>query len=293
MNRRSHGFTLIELLVVIAIIAILAAILFPVFAQAREKARSASCMSNFKQIGLGVLSYVQDYDETYPLSQRGDGVEWTTAVIPYIKNGNQGGATSSGNPYNFSGGIFACPSFPSVTSAAGVPVQVNQFHVRQDVFPPDWGTTGFPFSPLKSLPITLAAIDDPAGKIAIDEGGSAGPNMASNWTVLPHQQWNWQTAKSTGYADIASANGDCDQKVDTGWSGSYWARCPQMPRYRHTNTSNFLWLDGHVKAVPKNKIDWFRDVCIPGVSYKDDGSHQNASGYTKPTCSGNADDIWG
>jgi len=63
---RKHGFTLIELLVVIAIIAILAAILFPVFARAREKARQASCQSNLKQLSLGVLMYAQDYDETMP-----------------------------------------------------------------------------------------------------------------------------------------------------------------------------------------------------------------------------------
>ena len=67
MQRRT-GFTLIELLVVIAIIAILAAILFPVFAQAREKARAISCMSNLKQTGLGTLMYVQDYDDNFPIN---------------------------------------------------------------------------------------------------------------------------------------------------------------------------------------------------------------------------------
>src|SRR5262245_3304503 len=64
--RSRSAFTLIELLVVIAIIAILAAILFPVFAQAREKARQATCMSNLKQLGVGVMMYVQDYEGTYP-----------------------------------------------------------------------------------------------------------------------------------------------------------------------------------------------------------------------------------
>jgi prepilin-type N-terminal cleavage/methylation domain-containing protein len=94
--RKRAGFTLIELLVVIAIIAILAAILFPVFAQAREKARQSSCLSNFKQIGLGVMMYVQDWDETYPnnrLYQFPGGSEcgqkmitWKTATLPYVKN---------------------------------------------------------------------------------------------------------------------------------------------------------------------------------------------------------------
>jgi len=64
---RQQGFTLIELLVVIAIIAILAAILFPVFAQARERARTSMCMSNLKQIGIGIMQYTQDHDETYPI----------------------------------------------------------------------------------------------------------------------------------------------------------------------------------------------------------------------------------
>src|SRR6195952_4329380 len=77
---RRRAFTLIELLVVIAIIAILAAILFPVFAQAREKARQTSCLSNMKQLSLGLLMYVQDYDETWPRND--DCVNGGTAPIP-------------------------------------------------------------------------------------------------------------------------------------------------------------------------------------------------------------------
>ena len=102
MLRHNRGFTLIELLVVIAIIAILAAILFPVFARAREKARQTSCLSNCKQLGLGVMMYVQDYDDTYPRTSYlgGDGVSdytWTIVVQPYVKNVQ----------------IFRCPSDPN------------------------------------------------------------------------------------------------------------------------------------------------------------------------------------
>jgi len=86
---KRHGFTLIELLVVIAIIAILAAILFPVFAKAREKARSSSCLSNMKQIALATDMYCGDYDQTYPMSIYLAGTTvWTfyDALAPYMKN---------------------------------------------------------------------------------------------------------------------------------------------------------------------------------------------------------------
>ena len=82
-----RGFTLIELLVVIAIIAILAAILFPVFAKAREKARQTSCLSNLKQLGLATLQYVQDYDEVLPHHQRsGRTITVQSQIQPYLKN---------------------------------------------------------------------------------------------------------------------------------------------------------------------------------------------------------------
>jgi len=81
------GFTLIELLVVIAIIAILAAILFPVFARAREKARQASCASNLKELALGVLMYAGDYDERLVTRYYSGGGQWETSLVqPYIKN---------------------------------------------------------------------------------------------------------------------------------------------------------------------------------------------------------------
>src|SRR5436309_2285257 len=103
MRRQRTGFTLIELLVVIAIIAILAAILFPVFAQAREKARQTGCLSNLKQIGTSLMMYTQDYDEAYPCNWYGslwpttpDGkaYKWMDAVFPYVKNEQ----------------VFTCPS---------------------------------------------------------------------------------------------------------------------------------------------------------------------------------------
>jgi len=94
MKRHKNGFTLIELLVVIAIIAILAAILFPVFARARENARRASCQSNLKQIALGVIQYAQDFDERYPPSRFRDATTtdyiadgyWSKFIFPYVKS---------------------------------------------------------------------------------------------------------------------------------------------------------------------------------------------------------------
>jgi prepilin-type N-terminal cleavage/methylation domain-containing protein/prepilin-type processing-associated H-X9-DG protein len=130
-THKKRGFTLIELLVVIAIIAILAAILFPVFARARENARRTSCLSNLKQIGLGIMQYTQDYDERYPLSYwwadpnvSAVGVACTTAGLTgtpcskYRVNTGGGGAgfgyfvtwMDLTHPYIKSTQVFDCPS---------------------------------------------------------------------------------------------------------------------------------------------------------------------------------------
>jgi prepilin-type N-terminal cleavage/methylation domain-containing protein/prepilin-type processing-associated H-X9-DG protein len=122
---RRHGFTLIELLVVIAIIAILAAILFPVFARAREKARQTSCLSNFKQLGLALLMYVSDYDETIalcgPVHWDDDhavyvGCGWVPGGLPW----NPAWHIPDGGlyPYVKNEQMYICPSDDLVPQAA-------------------------------------------------------------------------------------------------------------------------------------------------------------------------------
>lgn len=100
---RPRAFTLIELLVVIAIIAILAAILFPVFAKAREKARQSSCNANVKQLTLAALQYVQDYDETMPVHVSGSAL-LPTLLQPYLKSGQ----------------ILSCPSRPDISYSGAI-----------------------------------------------------------------------------------------------------------------------------------------------------------------------------
>lgn len=150
--QRRQGFTLIELLVVIAIIAILAAILFPVFARAREKARQTSCLSNQKQIGLALMMYVQDYDETYPAYYNfGSTVPagaryWNDVIQPYTKNWQ----------------MFICPS-QSTTSyyasyAANYYFVFSNFE-HDSSWPPEHGDK-------------LSEIKRPAEIIAVAEGTS-------------------------------------------------------------------------------------------------------------------------
>jgi prepilin-type N-terminal cleavage/methylation domain-containing protein/prepilin-type processing-associated H-X9-DG protein len=250
MRTLRQGFTLIELLVVIAIIAILAAILFPVFAQAREKARAITCISNQKQVNLGFLQYVQDYDETYPMGQYvdpGTGIQYTWAdmVMPYIKSGNKWAQ----------GGVFTCPSYPDRN-------QGFQFSPSYDMAPDgpaSWN--GWDTAP----PVTaLAQIDQPAEKIFLVEKGR---NDAS-WQWLTWTAWEWDWVDWVGH-DLSHCDGaqhldlnfDCDYTATN--ASPTWAGCGMHPRYRHTNTTNVSFFDGHTKAFARGQINWCRNIYLP------------------------------
>lgn len=164
MLRQRHGFTLIELLVVIAIIAILAAILFPVFAKAREKARTSSCQSNMKQIALAELMYVQDYDETYPPTSLdtvpGSASTFITSYIaypdllmPYVKNVQ----------------IFACPSDRTLTPS-GFNLPTGYKPTMKWLGCPITGDGLHPETPYASGPVVdQAKVKEPATTIMIFE----------------------------------------------------------------------------------------------------------------------------
>jgi len=270
IRSRRSGFTLIELLVVIAIIAILAAILFPVFAQAREKARQITCLSNEKQIGLGMLQYVQDYDETYPYCYfpYSDGLnaftEWTTVINPYVKAGvamNGNGGTT--------GGIYKCPSFPDDK-------QGEQFHVREDIFPGDWEA---PPTNMNGSAGTLSKIDSPASKVMAWEGGLQSIYSWESDTgnaQCPSNEYAW--LGSGGIA--AENNGTVKAGIAPGGGGDFdevlpnhdwWGGGNELPRYRHNKTCNFIWFDGHCKAEPRGQLNYQRDVwlglCDGGAPY--------------------------
>jgi prepilin-type N-terminal cleavage/methylation domain-containing protein/prepilin-type processing-associated H-X9-DG protein len=162
------AFTLIELLVVIAIIAILAAILFPVFAQAREKARQTSCLSNTKQWGMATVMYVQDYDETMPLSGYEDAgstwhlsyySRWWNAVAPYIKSGAVGACLSDSSTDNLSNINGGAP--------AGFPIQYGRFsYLIND----NLGGGTFDGTNAHYSPVTLAGVAAPSQNLLYIDG---------------------------------------------------------------------------------------------------------------------------
>ena len=217
-NRNRHvssGFTLIELLVVIAIIAILAAILFPVFARARENARRSSCQSNLKQIGLGVIQYTQDYDELGPRTSSfvdGLSIAWSQNIQPYMKSTQ----------------VFQCPS-NSFNDRVSTPAQAGLSEIRVSYAaamtdlstgePPTINPNGVGLIG-RDISIPLSVIQVPSQMIMVVES----------------------TCKSNRF-DIRDPSKFAQPATDltSGNTGYMFAG--------HLGTSNFLFADGHVKSL--------------------------------------------
>jgi prepilin-type N-terminal cleavage/methylation domain-containing protein/prepilin-type processing-associated H-X9-DG protein len=228
--RPRRGFTLIELLVVIAIIAILAAILFPVFAQARAKARQAMCLSNLKQVGLALLQYTQDYDERYPMAFYGrlaaeNTFAWPELAQPYVKNTQ----------------VFRCPDNSQSTGnppGMAFPVTYAYNYYIGGNNNPNGGVLNKALSEVEKPAQTVMAVDSgtlpAAGKKPTEWELKRTPNPQ---TGRPYTAWL-----------LIHAGSSLRNNPDNG-----------APHARHAEMANVLWADGHVNA---RKIESF--YTLPG-----------------------------
>ncbi|MDW8107211.1 MAG: prepilin-type N-terminal cleavage/methylation domain-containing protein, partial [Armatimonadota bacterium] len=202
---RYRGFTLIELLVVIAIIAILAAILFPVFAQAREKARQAYCLNNTKQITLGGLQYIQDYDESFPFSiymapnNAGSFCAFTVyhAIFPYLKNADLSGCPSDREAWDVRRAFLPLEMCPNnATSQFKTTAYIGNWCLfeRGSMPLPDFPWPGGP------RPIRLAEIDDVV-RTPVLYDGVLGDHQGSSTGLGGYIQGRHNLVASAGFVD--------------------------------------------------------------------------------------------
>jgi prepilin-type N-terminal cleavage/methylation domain-containing protein/prepilin-type processing-associated H-X9-DG protein len=241
MHRQQRGFTLIELLVVIAIIAILASILFPVFARARENARRASCQSNLKQIGLAITQYSQDYDEKNPII-KAYSADWSQnmesydkLIAPYVGMKVQAGGAAQ---------LFVCSSDAiPVTSAR--PGHTRRSYSVNALY--DWVNGGgiarevsAPDRQGLNIMVALSEIEDAAGTIMLAE-------TPSDYNLF-------------GSPDVSEVRSPKQPSWANWWQGQQDMN--GSPRPTHFDGYNYLFADGHVKwlrperTVGTGSMDW-------------------------------------
>ncbi len=239
MNHRRRGFTLIELLVVIAIIVIIAAILFPVFAQAREKARAISCLSNMRQIGTALTMYLQDYDEQYPqehpsgtssTSPPGDfdgsdeGIDYGSPfekLMPYVSRGN------SGNTASLTQQLFVCPD-DSDPHGRNIPNCAN------NPATPWPGVTSYVINAYFLFGLSEAAVTVPANTIYFAERNPTFCDVH----IHPWLGEIYDSAGKTGAVEGKTPE-DGPAVSSDGLFG--------VASQRHTGGANYTFADGHVK----------------------------------------------
>ena len=233
-----RGFTLIELLVVIAIIAILAAILFPVFARARENARKSNCQSNLKQIGLAIRSYSQDYADRYPCSRIFDYItgvtnSWRICLLPYVKNRDIFVCPSARNLNTFAQSTNDRSDF-GVSPAASGAFLTSGYYCNSVHY--DSGAPNPPFMIRGQGGISDAQIARPAETIAVLDGGQI---PEANYDMYRGPGKNGSNAAGTGNPPTTVSKSN--------------------PFLRHTDGANYLCMDGHVKWQKPEQVK-----CGPG-----------------------------